>query len=68
MTRYERVQFTAWDSDRWPEYDNSRYLIYEDVDSGLSKEICKYGFQEKLIDGKRRWVPLAEIEEKEGLA
>lgn len=52
----EKVQFTAWDEEHYPEFNNSLYLDYERVKTGLSSEICKYGYKKKIGE-KYFWVP-----------
>ena len=50
-----RQQFTRWDSENFPKFDNSEYLDYEQVTTGLSSELCSYGYK---IEG--RWVKRQE--------
>ncbi len=51
-----KQQFTAYDRDLYPEYDNSEYLDYEKVSTGLSSVVCKYGYK---VNNK--WVKKKEI-------
>jgi hypothetical protein len=54
-----KQQFTAYDRELYPEYDNSEYLDHEKVSTGLSSDICSYGYRinnkwVKKSDYKRR--------------
>ena len=50
-----RTQFTRWDAETFPKYNNSEYLEYERVNSDLSSYIISYGY--KVIDGtKYHWI------------
>ena len=61
MAIITREQFTAYDGDLHPECDNSEYLDYEKVKTGLSNDICKYGY--KITEGtKYRWITKSEVE------
>jgi hypothetical protein len=58
MSRIVRKQFTRWDGENFPQFDNREYLEYErrDTNSG-SFTIISYGYQE--IEGTSyRWVPI----------
>jgi hypothetical protein len=49
-----KEQFTRYDAEELhPECNNSEYLEYKKVTSGLGSEICSYGY--KVIDGKGRY-------------
>ena len=57
-----REQFSRYDAEELhPECNNSEYLDYKKVVSGISKEICSYGF--KVIDekGKYFWAKKTDI-------
>ena len=55
-----RTQFTAHDRELFPECDNAEYLEYENVSTGLSAEICSYGYQ-KINNGKIEWVKRKDL-------
>ena len=42
--KIEYTQFTRWDSEHHPEIDNNEYLDYKEVNTGLSRGICSYGY------------------------
>jgi len=55
----ERRQFTAWNSYQLPQYNNREYLEYEWVDSGLSKEVCSFGY---FDTEKKEWLKLSDVQ------
>jgi len=60
----ERAQFTRCDKDNHSECNNKRYLEYEEIKTGLSKEICSYGYLlcigNKKGEYKYQWLPIQE--------
>jgi hypothetical protein len=52
----ERCQFTAYDAENYPEYNNSKYLEYKTIKTGISEAICCYGYKK---NGK--WITLEEV-------
>lgn len=61
----ERRQFTAWD--RWHhfQFDTPEYIEHERISTGLSSDVCSYGYVEitnRQSDGSHsyKWIPLAE--------
>lgn len=55
----KRAQFTAYDGLLHPECDNAEYLEYETRSSGLSQQVCAFGYQR--IEGTfYKWLPLSE--------
>ena len=60
MNKIIRTQFTRFDSELHPECNNKEYLEYEEVNTGLSKEIISYGY--KKIEGtKYKWIKKKEV-------
>lgn len=56
----ERVQFTRHDQESFPECDNPEYLEYRKVSTGLSTEICSYGYRQ-VSDNKIKWVKRKDL-------
>jgi hypothetical protein len=54
----KRQQFTAWNGYQLPQFNNPQYLEYERVKSGISEEICTYGY---FDTDKKTWVKLSEV-------
>jgi hypothetical protein len=55
----KRAQFTAYDTLLHPECDNAEYLEYETRGTGLSQQVCAFGY--RRIEGTfYRWLPLLE--------
>ena len=57
--KIKRVQFTAKDSEWFPEFDNKEYLDYKTVKTNLSEGICSYGYQIVYSDGSYKWITKA---------
>jgi hypothetical protein len=53
-------QFTRWDRENNPQYDNEEYLDYKEVHSGLSSAICSYGYKE-TINGRTFWLKKCDV-------
>ncbi|MHC1600246.1 MAG: hypothetical protein ACXQS5_05440 [Candidatus Methanospirareceae archaeon] len=57
----KRVQFTAYDRHMHPEINNDEYLEYELLKTGLSTQVCSFGWIEiDAANGEYRWVKLSE--------
>lgn len=60
--KIERRQFTHYDSQVHQECDNKEYLEYEWVTTGVSTELCAFGFQ--IQEGtKYKWISLKDASE-----
>jgi hypothetical protein len=51
-----KKQFTRYDEELSPMCDNVEYLDFEKVSTGLSTEICSYGFRYK-----NKWIKKIDI-------
>ena len=58
----KRRQFTVWNSYQMPQFNNPEYLEYKRIKSGISEEICTFGYYDT---DKKTWLKLAEIKEGE---
>ena len=70
--RLKRVQFTAYHSLLFPDIENNEeYLDFERVSTGLSTDICAYGFQEQGEPNEHgayayKWITRAEYNRAQG--
>ena len=48
-------QFTAYDKELHPECNNSEYLVYRTIDTGLSREVCSFGIRQRS-GNKYKWI------------
>jgi hypothetical protein len=53
-----RQQFTAWNRYQLPQFNNQEYMEYKWVESGISKEVCTFGY---FDTEKKTWVKLADV-------
>jgi hypothetical protein len=59
VSHVKRAQFTDYDWLLHPECDNAEYLEYETRSTGLSRQVCAFGYQR--IEGTTyKWIPLSE--------
>ena len=60
MADIRRSQFTGYDSDFFPEIANNvEYLEYETISTGLSTQVCSYGYQ-RVEGTKHTWIKILE--------
>ena len=58
----QRVQFTAYDRYMHPEIDNDEYLEHELVETGVSSQVCSYGWIEiNTANDGFEWIKKADV-------
>lgn len=53
----KREQFTRYDAEMYPECNNAVFLEYEKIATGLSDEVCSYGYKGIDDNGTFKWLP-----------